>query len=172
MKTLTDTINEALNEARIGVRASVGKLKNFDGRSLAIMTDLCDGCNVDIETNDGNFVPDDQVEVVKNWINKNCQIEVLDWDIDDDEEMADPDVFFKKTKLKKTSPFIFWTCKPYPGYASMDEDHAFILRIKKPQSGANDVTMKEIIDILRLDSESVNIVVDNILKPFTYISHI
>ena len=169
MKTLIDTINEALNEARIGVKASIGKLKDFDGRSLAIMTDLCSGCNVDIETNDGDYVPDDQVEVVKNWINKNCQIEVLDWDINNDEEMTDPDAFFKKTKLKKTSPFIFWTCKPYP---HMSEDYAFILHIIKPQSGANNVIIKEIIDILRSDKESVNIVIDNITKPFTCISHI
>ena len=168
MKTLTDTINEALNEARIGVRASISKLKNFDGRALALMTDLCSDCNVDIETQQGEPVPDDQVEIVKNWIDKNCQIETLDWDTDIDEEITDPDVFFKKTKLKKTSPFIFWTCKSYPG---MSEDYAFILHIIKPQSGANNVIIKEIIDILRSDKESVNIVVDNITKPFTCISH-
>ena len=34
MKTLTDTINEALNEARIGVAASIGTLKDIDSFAL------------------------------------------------------------------------------------------------------------------------------------------
>ena len=174
MKTLTDTINEALNEARIGVAASIGTLKDIDSFALTkIFNMMIDGEEtMGVKDQNGKYVPEDQVDVVRTWLTNQCTIDRIDWDSDNNKNASDPEWFFKTSKLKRTPLYIFWAFdKPEPFKSKIYEDKAYIIHINNPQTGRNRVILHAILDILKNSFvKSGGVVVDNITKAYTYTS--
>lgn len=175
MKTLTDTINEALNEARIGVAASIGTLKDIDSFALTkIFNMMIDGEEtMGVKDQNGKYVPEDQVDVVRTWLTNQCTIDRIDWDSDNNKNASDPEWFFKTSKLKRTPLYIFWAFdKPEPFKSKTYEDKAYIIHINNFQTGRNKVILHAILDILKnCFVKSGGIVVDNITKAYTYTSY-